>query len=103
LEAHPHESALVFANFKASVASLQQALSSAGLSVSALHGDLEQHERDRVMAKFRNGSTRILVATDVAARGIDVQGLDLVINYELPKQPAIYVHRVGRTGRAGKA
>jgi len=102
LEAHPHESALVFANFKASVASLQQALSSAGLSVGALHGDLEQHERDRVMAKFRNGSTRILVATDVAARGIDVQGLDLVINYELPKQPATYVHRVGRTGRAGK-
>jgi ATP-dependent RNA helicase DbpA len=73
------------------------------LSVASLHGDLEQFDRDRVMAKFRNGSTRILIATDVAARGIDVQDLDLVVNFELPPQPEIYVHRIGRTGRAGKS
>jgi ATP-independent RNA helicase DbpA len=102
LEHHPHESALVFANFKASVAEIESALAAEGLSTGALHGDLEQFDRDRVMAKFRNGSTRVLVATDVAARGIDIAGLDLVVNYELPSQPEIYVHRVGRTGRAGK-
>jgi len=102
LEHHPHESALVFANFKASVAEIESALAAVGLSTGALHGDLEQFDRDRVMAKFRNGSTRVLVATDVAARGIDIAGLDLVVNYELPSQPEIYVHRVGRTGRAGK-
>jgi len=100
---HPHESALIFCNFKASVAELEKTLSKAGMSVASLHGDLEQYDRDQVMAKFRNASTRILVATDVAARGIDVQNLDLVINYDLPSQPEIYVHRIGRTGRAGKA
>ena len=84
LEHHPHESALVFANFKASVAEIESALAAVGLSTGALHGDLEQFDRDRVMAKFRNGSTRVLVATDVAARGIDIAGLDLVVNYELP-------------------
>ncbi|MGC4092645.1 MAG: helicase-related protein [Polyangiaceae bacterium] len=74
-----------------------------GSSVAALHGDLEQRDRDRVLAKFRNGSVRVLVATDVAARGIDLDSLDLVINFDLPSQPEIYVHRIGRTGRAGKA
>jgi ATP-independent RNA helicase DbpA len=102
LDTHAHESALVFANFKASVAKLASALGSHGVSVDSLHGDLEQFERDRVMAKFRNGSIRVLIATDVAARGLDVEGLDLVVNYELPTQPEIYLHRVGRTGRAGK-
>jgi ATP-independent RNA helicase DbpA len=67
-----------------------------------LHGGLEQKERDFVMAKFRNHSIRVLVATDVAARGLDIEGLDLVVNFELPFQPEIYVHRIGRTGRAGK-
>ncbi len=103
LRQHPHESALVFANFKASVAEIEQALSGANVSVASLHGDLEQFDRDRVMAKFRNASTRVLVATDVAARGIDVQHLDLVVNFELPSQPEVYVHRIGRTGRAGKS
>ena len=99
---YPHESALIFANFKASVAQLEKALGNGGMSVASLHGDLEQFERDRVMAKFRNASTRVLVATDVAARGIDIENLDLVINYDLPVTPAVYVHRIGRTGRAGK-
>jgi len=102
LEHHPHDSALVFANLKLTVAELEKSLSKAGLSAASLHGDLEQYDRDRVMAKFRNGSTRVLVATDVAARGIDVTSLDLVVNFELPTQPEIYVHRIGRTGRAGK-
>ncbi len=102
LQRHPHESALVFANQKATVANLEQSLLAAGLSVAALHGDLQQFDRDRVLAKFRNGSTRVLVATDVAARGIDLQKLDLVVNFELPTQPVTYVHRIGRTGRAGQ-
>jgi len=99
---HPHESALVFANLKTTVAQLDKSLSAAGVSCASLHGDLEQYDRDRVLAKFRNGSTRVLVATDVAARGLDVADLDLVVNYDLPGQPEIYVHRIGRTGRAGK-
>jgi ATP-dependent RNA helicase DbpA len=103
LQRYPHEAALVFANLKATVAELEKSLANAQVSVAALHGDLEQYERDRVMAKYRNGSTRVLVATDVAARGIDVANLELVINYDLPSQPEVYVHRIGRTGRAGKS
>ena len=103
LALHAHESALVFANQKLTVRKLQENLHVSGSSVAALHGDLEQRDRDRVLAKFRNGSVRVLVATDVAARGIDLDSLDLVINFDLPSQPEIYVHRIGRTGRAGKA
>ncbi|HET6148828.1 MAG TPA: ATP-dependent RNA helicase DbpA [Polyangia bacterium] len=103
LRMSPPESAIVFCNFKATVARIEQALGAAGISSAGLHGDLDQKQRDFVMAKFRNRSTRVLVATDVAARGLDIEGLDLVVNFELPSQPEIYVHRVGRTGRAGKA
>lgn len=99
---HPHESALVFCNFKASVAELTDFLWHAGVSADRLDGDLDQFHRDEVLARFRGGSVRILVATDVAGRGIDIDGLDLVVNYELPSQPQTYVHRIGRTGRAGK-
>lgn len=103
LDQYPHESALIFCNFKATVTELTQALASAGISVDRLDGDLEQFHRDQVLARFRNGSVRLLVATDVAGRGIDIHGLDLVINYELPQQAETYVHRIGRTGRAGKS
>ena len=103
LRTSPPESAIVFCNFKATVARIEQALGAAGASSAGLHGDLDQKERDFVMAKFRNHSVRVLVATDVAARGLDIEGLDLVVNFELPPQPATYVHRIGRTGRAGKA
>jgi ATP-dependent RNA helicase DbpA len=107
LRPSPPESAprstIVFCNFKATVARVEQALGAAGISSAALHGNLEQRERDFVMAKFRNHSIRVLVATDVAARGLDIEGLDLVVNFELPFQPEIYVHRIGRTGRAGTA
>jgi ATP-independent RNA helicase DbpA len=101
-ETHPHESAIVFCNLKATVAELERSLDKAGMSVASLHGDLEQSDRDRVMARFRNNSIRVLIATDVAARGLDIENLDLVVNYDLPQQPEIYVHRIGRTGRAGK-
>jgi ATP-independent RNA helicase DbpA len=94
--------ALIFANLKLTVAELAKQLGGAGAGVASLHGDLEQRDRDREIAKFRNRSTRVLVATDVAARGIDVDELDVVVNYDLPTQPEIYVHRIGRTGRAGR-
>jgi ATP-independent RNA helicase DbpA len=103
LRASPPESAIVFCNFKKTVTRIEQALAAAGVSSATLHGDLEQKERDFVMAKLRNHSIRVLVATDVAARGLDIEGLDLVVNFELPFQPETYVHRIGRTGRAGKA
>jgi ATP-independent RNA helicase DbpA len=103
LRASPPGSAIVFCNFKATVARIEQALGAAGISSAGLHGDLDQKGRDFVMAKFRNHSIRVLVATDVAARGLDIEGLDLVVNFELPFQPETYVHRIGRTGRAGQA
>ena len=101
LTQYPNDSALVFANQKVTVAAIAKSLSSMGSSVASLHGDLEQRDRDLVLAKFRNGSTRVLIATDVAARGIDLEKLDLVVNFDLPNQPEVYVHRIGRTGRAG--
>jgi ATP-independent RNA helicase DbpA len=93
---------LVFCNLKATVKQVEGVLAKAGIAASSLHGDLEQKERDFAMAKLRNNSTRILVATDVAARGLDIDQLDMVVNFEMPFQPETYVHRVGRTGRAGK-
>jgi ATP-independent RNA helicase DbpA len=102
LQQNKPESAIVFCNLKASVSELTQTLVRAGVAAECLHGDLEQEARDRVMAKFRNRSCRVLVATDVAARGIDVEDLDAVFNFDLPPEPEVYVHRIGRTGRAGK-
>ena len=101
LRAHRPRSVLVFCNFKETVRAVTTALTSAQFGAEALHGDLEQRDRDRVMAKFRNGTTPILVATDVAARGLDISGLTAVIQFELATTPATYVHRIGRTGRAG--
>jgi len=102
LDQHRPEAAIVFSNHKAAIAEITKALAGWGVSAAGLHGDLEQLDRDRVMAKLRNRSIRVLVATDVAARGIDVADLDLVINYDLPLKTDTYVHRIGRTGRAGK-
>ncbi|MCX6118483.1 MAG: DEAD/DEAH box helicase [Proteobacteria bacterium] len=96
------QSCIVFCNLKAVCADVSADLQARGFSADAIHGDLEQFDRDRVMAKFRNQSTKILVATDVAARGIDIQGLDLVVNFDTPAKPDVYVHRIGRTGRAGR-
>ncbi len=101
LRSHTPASVLVFCNFKESVRAVATYLAKAGFEAGALHGDLDQRDRDRVMAKFRNGTTRVLVATDVAARGLDIVGLEAVVNYEFPAKPDTYVHRIGRTGRAG--
>jgi ATP-independent RNA helicase DbpA len=96
------ESVLVFCNLKTSVDSVTLALQDAGLRADKIHGGLEQADRSRVLARFRNGSIRILVATDVAARGLDIAGLDAVFHFELARDPEVHVHRTGRTGRAGK-
>ena len=77
-------------------------LAHVGFSASALHGDMEQRDRDEVLVQFGNRSCNILVASDVAARGLDIQALGAVVNYELPTDPDVYVHRIGRTGRAGQ-
>jgi ATP-dependent RNA helicase DeaD len=95
--------ALVFCNTKKRVDELTSSLQTRGYSAEALHGDMKQSERDRVMAKFRKGTIDILVATDVAARGIDVNNIEAVFNYDIPSDEEYYVHRIGRTGRAGKA
>ena len=97
------DSALVFCNQRIGVAAVSAAFHEQGVSAAALHGELKQRDRDAVLARLRNRSLRVLVATDVAARGLDITGLDLVINYDVPTQPEVYVHRVGRTGRAGRA
>ncbi len=102
LERERAGAAIVFCNLKVTVAEVGKTLRLKGLSAEAIHGDLTQEDRDRVLAKFRNGSTRVLVATDVAARGLDVAGLPLVVNYDVPLQSEVYVHRIGRTGRAGE-
>ncbi len=94
-------SALVFCNTRIGSVALAKSLGKLGLDALALHGDLEQPERERVLARFAGGSVRVLVATDVAARGLDLAGLGAVVNAELPLDPEVYVHRIGRTGRAG--
>ena len=93
---------IVFCNMKWKVDELCSSLQARGYSAEALHGDMKQRERDRVMSKFRNGHVELLVATDVAARGIDVDGIEAVFNYDIPNDEEYYVHRIGRTGRAGK-
>jgi ATP-dependent RNA helicase DeaD len=92
---------LVFARTRVDADRIGQALDERGYPVDTLHGDYAQEHRDRVMARFRAGKTRILVATDVAARGLDVEGLTHVINWSLPQDSQAYMHRIGRTGRAG--
>lgn len=94
--------AIVFGRTKRRVDELSEALQKLGYSADGLHGDLSQNQRDTVMRKFRDGSIDVLVATDVAARGLDVSGVSHVINFDLPQDPESYVHRIGRTGRAGR-
>lgn len=96
------ESLLIFCNTKDSCRRVGGQLNDFGLHALTLHGDLEQKERTEVLIRFANGSSRILVATDVAARGLDIDSLGAVINFDLPFETETYVHRIGRTGRAGK-
>ncbi len=95
-------STLAFCNTKARCRELVELLQAQGFSALALHGDLEQRERDQVLVRFANGSCSVLVATDVAARGLDITGLAAVVNVDISPDPEAYVHRIGRTGRAGQ-
>lgn len=94
---------LVFCNTKRGVDELSEQIMKRGYSVSGLHGDMKQTQRDKVMSRFREGTIDVLVATDVASRGIDVDEIDLVVNYDVPQDVEYYVHRIGRTARAGRA
>jgi len=96
------ESTLVFCNTKKECQEVADALVKRDFSALAIHGDLEQRERDQVLVRFSNKSLSLLVATDVAARGLDIKELSAVINYELSRDPEIHIHRIGRTGRAGE-
>ncbi|WP_019277664.1 ATP-dependent RNA helicase DbpA [Vibrio coralliilyticus] len=98
---HKPESSVVFCNTKKEVQKVTDELSHRGFSVVELHGDMEQREREQALTMFANKSVSILVATDVAARGLDVDNLDAVFNFELSRDPEVHVHRIGRTGRAG--
>ncbi len=94
--------AVVFCNFKQSTVDVSAFLKNLGFSAVALNGDLEQRDREDILIQFKHQSCSVLIATDVAARGLDIKDLPVVINYELPSDPEVYVHRIGRTGRAGK-
>lgn len=103
LSQHQPASCVVFCNTKKDCQAVCDALNAAGQSALPLHGDLEQRDRDRTLVRFANGSARVLVATDVAARGLDIKSLELVVNYELAWDPEVHVHRIGRTARAGNS
>lgn len=103
LDLYSPKLSLIFCNTKRGVDELVATLQGRGYFADGLHGDMKQQQRDRVMKKFREGKTDILVATDVAARGIDVDDVEAVFNYDLPQDDEYYVHRIGRTGRAGRA
>ena len=98
---HPFKAAAVFCNTRKEAQTVAGQLKSAGFSAAALHGEMEQKDRDQTLIRFSNNSISILVATDVAARGLDIETLDLVFNYHLPRELDVYTHRIGRTGRAG--
>jgi len=103
IDFNPGMYGIVFTRTKADAQHITESLIREGYDIEALHGDLTQAQRDKVMARFREKSLQLLIATDVAARGIDVQGITHVINYELPDDPEVYTHRSGRTGRAGNS
>ena len=95
-------SAIVFCRTRTEVDELTETLGARGYRAEALHGGLSQEQRDRVMRRFRDGASDLLVATDVAARGLDIEHVSHVVNYDVPSSPDAYVHRIGRTGRAGR-
>ena len=93
---------IVFCNTKRMVDLSVQKLSKAGIQVKGLHGDLSQNQRERILDSFKGGDTKTIIATDVAARGIDVDGITLVVNYDIPDDMDSFIHRIGRTGRIGR-
>lgn len=102
LSAYSPKSSMIFCNTKKMVDELTEELLKSGFKAVGLHGDMKQGQRTQVMNSFKSGSVSILIATDVAARGIDVSGIDAVFNYDLPQDNEYYIHRIGRTGRAGR-
>lgn len=102
LSLHQPSSCVIFCNTKKDCQAIYEALSAKNQSVLALHGDMEQRDREQTLILFSNGSCRVLVATDVAARGLDIKALEMVINYELSFEPQVHIHRIGRTARAGE-
>jgi ATP-independent RNA helicase DbpA len=102
LSANRYHSAIIFCNTKAACQEVEEYLISLGFSAIALHGDLDQRSREQVLIQFANKSRAILVATDVAARGLDIKELDAVINYQITPDAEVHIHRIGRTGRAGE-
>jgi len=103
LDVEAPQAAMIFCRTRREVDELGEALVSRGYAAEAIHGDLSQTQRDRVMARFRTNQADLLVATDVAARGLDIENVSHVFNYDIPEDPDAYVHRIGRTGRAGRA
>ena len=101
LQAHQPETTLIFCNTKIETDQVANELRALGYEALALHGDLEQKQRDQALVRFANRSASVLVATDVAARGLDIKSLDLVINYQIARELEVHTHRIGRTGRAG--
>ncbi|HQR01210.1 MAG TPA: DEAD/DEAH box helicase, partial [Ferruginibacter sp.] len=102
IDFNPGMYGIIFTRTKADAQDISERLAKSGYEIEALHGDLSQQQRDKVMGRFRTKNLQLLIATDVAARGIDVDGITHVINYELPDDMEVYTHRSGRTGRAGK-
>jgi ATP-dependent RNA helicase RhlE len=102
IKTHDWPQVLIFVNMKQSVDRLAQWLNKAGIQAAPIHGDKNQGQRTRALADFKKGKLRVLVATDVASRGLDIEDLPYVVNYELPEEVENYVHRIGRTGRAGR-
>ena len=100
LNAEQYDRVMIFCNTKGSTERVSHLLQLRGVDAQCIHGDIPQVKREKVMAKFRRGELRVFVATDVAARGIDVDDVDAVINYDVPDENEYYVHRIGRTGRA---
>ncbi|MDR1238470.1 MAG: DEAD/DEAH box helicase, partial [Propionibacteriaceae bacterium] len=96
------EAAIVFVRTRADVEEVSQSLIARGVNAAGISGDVAQQERERTVERLRNGNVDVLVATDVAARGLDVDRIGLVVNYDVPREPEVYVHRIGRTGRAGR-
>ena len=94
--------AVIFCNTKAKVEWLSKKMIENNFTVSSMHGDMNQKERDRIMSEFRQGNSRILITTDLWGRGLDVQQVSLVINYDLPTNRELYIHRIGRSGRFGR-
>ncbi len=99
---HQPDAGLIFCNTREQCNELGKALKQFGVSAGVLHGDMDQRERNQILVRFTNGSLRLLIATDVAARGLDIDSVDLVINFGLPRDLAVFMHRCGRTGRAGR-